>query len=254
MTLPSSGPISLGDVNIELQLSGTATISLNDSLVRTLAGVPTAGSLISMSDLLGKSYRPTAQIKSWSSYAASSTGFTGSFSTQNGKLYLLDVSSEGFMGAYFTAVAGMTAGFTNNGPTSFFYAVGDGSTLSVSASKSGTGSFGTPMLYEITGALSSTPVATSQVVNLNSTSISTPITAAQDGTLIVSTVILSAAKTLTVTSTTGTVNTSITQSGTAGARYVYTYVTENVSAGSCTTTYSWTGSVSSAVLTVYAIR
>lgn len=54
MTLPSTGPISMSQVNVELGLSPTALISLNDTAVRSLAGVPSG--TISMQDLLGKSY------------------------------------------------------------------------------------------------------------------------------------------------------------------------------------------------------
>jgi hypothetical protein len=54
MALPSSGnSISLNQVNIELGLSGTAQISLNDAAVRSLFGV--ASGQISMSDGYGKS-------------------------------------------------------------------------------------------------------------------------------------------------------------------------------------------------------
>lgn len=53
MALPSTGPISLANVNVELGLSSTTTISLNQTDVRTLAGV--ASGTISMSDLRGKS-------------------------------------------------------------------------------------------------------------------------------------------------------------------------------------------------------
>lgn len=52
MTLPA-GQISLSQVNVELGLSSTALISLNDAAVRTLAGV--ASGAIGMSDLQGKS-------------------------------------------------------------------------------------------------------------------------------------------------------------------------------------------------------
>jgi len=52
MTLPA-GQISLNDVNVELGYSGTTQISLNQSDVRTLAGV--ASGQISMSDLQNKS-------------------------------------------------------------------------------------------------------------------------------------------------------------------------------------------------------
>jgi hypothetical protein len=51
MTLPTS-PISLSQVNVELSLSATALISLNDTAVRSLAGV--SSGQISMSNLQGK--------------------------------------------------------------------------------------------------------------------------------------------------------------------------------------------------------
>jgi len=52
MALPSSGPISLSDVNVELGLSATAQISLNDSVVRTLFAVGSGA--IGMADGRGK--------------------------------------------------------------------------------------------------------------------------------------------------------------------------------------------------------
>lgn len=53
MTLPASGQISFSQVSTELGASSTATRSLGDSTVRTLAGV--ASGAISMSNLHGKS-------------------------------------------------------------------------------------------------------------------------------------------------------------------------------------------------------
>jgi hypothetical protein len=60
MTLPVSGPISLNNVNVELGLSGTALISLNQASVRTLAGVPSGA--ISMNNLYGKGNRVSLSV------------------------------------------------------------------------------------------------------------------------------------------------------------------------------------------------
>ena len=53
MTLQSSGPISLGNVALELGRASTTTTSLGEAAVRTLAGV--ASGPISLSNLYGKS-------------------------------------------------------------------------------------------------------------------------------------------------------------------------------------------------------
>ncbi|SUE95811.1 Uncharacterised protein [Ectopseudomonas mendocina] len=52
MTLPSSGTISMSQVNVELDKGSTALISLNDADVRQLANVPSGQ--ISLSSLYGK--------------------------------------------------------------------------------------------------------------------------------------------------------------------------------------------------------
>jgi hypothetical protein len=59
MALNPSGPISLAgptagqSIAVELGLSATGTISLNDAVVRTLAGVPT-GAIVMPTDFYGK--------------------------------------------------------------------------------------------------------------------------------------------------------------------------------------------------------
>lgn len=60
MALPATGPISMRDINLELNKREIALISLNDADVRNLAGVP-AG-MIAMGELRGKSL----WIETWS--------------------------------------------------------------------------------------------------------------------------------------------------------------------------------------------
>ena len=60
MALPSSGPISLNDVNVELNLAGTTSINMNQSSVRTLFAVPSG--TITMANGYGKSNRVTVSV------------------------------------------------------------------------------------------------------------------------------------------------------------------------------------------------
>ncbi len=84
MTLPT-GTITMADVNVELGLPSTTLISLNDTAVRNLAGIPSG--TISMNDLRGKSAAlpyvaigsataPRVNAYAWSS----SSGFGTKFS------------------------------------------------------------------------------------------------------------------------------------------------------------------------------
>jgi len=59
MALPSTGTISMSQVNVELGKAATALIGLNDANVRSLAGRPSG--TISMADLRGKAaYTPVS--------------------------------------------------------------------------------------------------------------------------------------------------------------------------------------------------
>jgi hypothetical protein len=53
--MPSSGPISLNQANTELGRSATATLEMNDSALRALAGVGGSGTTWGMNSLYGKS-------------------------------------------------------------------------------------------------------------------------------------------------------------------------------------------------------
>lgn len=62
MALPSSGPISFNNINVELGVSGTTQASLGQASYRTLAGV--ASGAISMSNFYGKANAFTFTISS----------------------------------------------------------------------------------------------------------------------------------------------------------------------------------------------
>lgn len=74
MALPSSGAISLSEVNMELGKAATAAISMNDAAVRALAGK--ASGAISMADLRGKIYAATMVAGAGYSNGRNSRGFS----------------------------------------------------------------------------------------------------------------------------------------------------------------------------------
>jgi len=74
MTMPSSGPISLGQANTELGRSATATIDMNDAALRTLAGVGGSGTTWSMNSLYGKSFITISLASMVSIYGTSPLG------------------------------------------------------------------------------------------------------------------------------------------------------------------------------------
>jgi len=123
MTLPASGSISLNDVNVELTLSGTTTISLNQTNVRSLAGVPSG--TISMQDLRGKQYRvplnytfttntadATLNLNSISGYIAGISDITVTVNT-GVYLYATSVLNSGL--ALSGGASGDTLTIVNNG-------------------------------------------------------------------------------------------------------------------------------------------
>lgn len=110
MTLPSTGPISLANVNVELGLSSTTNISLNQTNVRTLAGI--SSGTISLNSLRGKSNAPTITISPSSLYTSRSGGGSATSATATG-------SGSGGAGGYtyaWTYVSGSS--YTINSPSS----------------------------------------------------------------------------------------------------------------------------------------
>lgn len=121
MALPSSGQITLNQVNVELGLSGTAQISMNDSAVRTLFDVSSGE--IEMSDGYGKANEFTLTISSSTQEAnlstlASSAGWNGTaplICNVNSGVYLWsdDTSNAGLLinGTFANGVTVNNSGF-----------------------------------------------------------------------------------------------------------------------------------------------
>lgn len=76
MTLPASGPISMSQVNTELGRASTALLSMNDSAVRNLAGVPSGA--IGFNSLQGKSSLSAVGSDDSRAYSSATSGGTAS--------------------------------------------------------------------------------------------------------------------------------------------------------------------------------
>lgn len=126
MALQGSGAISFNNINVELGISGTATISLNDTAVRTLAGV--ASGAISMSNFYGKSSTVTINLTiaaNTPNYnirnAAVAAGWNGTSTlsvnvTINSGVYVYSTSTGSYALQTGTGFpAGSTISLTNNG-------------------------------------------------------------------------------------------------------------------------------------------
>jgi hypothetical protein len=106
MTLPSSGPIAMSDINNEL---GSVRNHMDDVLVRALAGRPTGSTAIFFSDLWGKTGKIARGISLDSN--ASSVGFSGTLlmnaqadhlfrNASNGNCELDFISAPAWQGNY----------------------------------------------------------------------------------------------------------------------------------------------------------
>jgi len=86
MSLPSSGPIALSDVNIELGRSASALIGLDDADVRTLFGKGSGE--IKLSDGYGKSSLPTLSLLNISTFGGANVQTHANAATLVGEGYL----------------------------------------------------------------------------------------------------------------------------------------------------------------------
>jgi hypothetical protein len=113
MALPASGAISLNDVNVELGLSGTAAITMNDSAVRTLFGV--ASGAIGMNSGYGKSNRAAISY----TYSASAANPSLNVTTIGGYVAgKSDITITVNAGVYLYSTSTGTPGLTLSGGSS----------------------------------------------------------------------------------------------------------------------------------------
>jgi len=186
VTLNASGPISLGgtgtnaSINLELGLSATAQISLNDAAVRTLAGVA-SGAIIVPTDFYGKSTN--------TSYALTTGSATFNFTY--GILYAYGYSNSPSGTGFYTPTtfgsitpstfnsatikAIYSAGFASN-QASYYYIIFSGSR--------GTGFFNTLTINGtlVSGSLSSSYNGTNNETTFSITLASSTATLLSSGT------------------------------------------------------------------------
>lgn len=121
MTMPSSGPLNMGgtttpvSVASELGLGLTSTISMNDSAVRTLAGVGGSGTSWSMNSLYGKSNRVSL------SYTFSANTANASLNVSSISGYITgksDITITVNAGVYLYATSTANAGLALSGGSS----------------------------------------------------------------------------------------------------------------------------------------
>ena len=146
MALVSTGEISMGgnatsgslnrSINIELGRTASTTISLNETASRTLAGIPTNGSTISLASFYGKSNFTVAY---------------NSLYISNGAIYddLYTTGSTGSVGLRWNANGTMDYfsfdfGYQSNGYWGSPTTTGIGSNYWIRFTRTATNSFGTP--------------------------------------------------------------------------------------------------------------
>ena len=142
MALVTSGEISMGgnvtnrSINLELGRTASTTISLNETASRTLAGIPTNGSTISLASFYGKSNFTVAYD---SLYIGNGYTFDDLYSAGSYGSVALRWNADGTM-SFFNANSGYTAMGNWGSPTT----ASIGSNYWVRFTRTATNSFGSP--------------------------------------------------------------------------------------------------------------
>ena len=150
MALNSSGPISLAgatagqSIAIELGVPATGTIALNDTNVRTLAGVPGSGTTIIMpTNFYGKSNRVALSV----TYSANTTNATTALGSISGYVAgKSDITITINTGVYVYATSTANSGLTITGGTAgdTLTIVNNGFILGYGGAGGGSGGGGNP--------------------------------------------------------------------------------------------------------------
>ena len=154
MPLNTSGPISLGgatvgqSINLELSQSATATVSLNDANVRSLAGVP-SGAIIMPTNFYGKAVY-VAPTFTTGTEQSSVIGGAGANRIANGNVIVAQTTSSGGNNntLFFRALTVANATMTWGAETAINFANCNGGT---NTGIIGTGSIMTGRLYNQNG-------------------------------------------------------------------------------------------------------
>lgn len=166
MALPSSGAISLSQVNVELGVSATATRSLNDSTTRTLFGVPSGA--ISMSNGYGKANQFSFTISANQTNADLRTLAVNAGWNQSSTL-VVTVNSGVYISSNSTSTPALTIAGSFPGGV---HLVNNGTIVGMGGA-GGNGSFFTPF----------TPISTAGAAGGLALSVSTGVTITNYGTI-----------------------------------------------------------------------